>query len=270
MRTPILGLLVLNSLGCGGGVPLLHEARTLALGDVRVAGGLSANVPIGSTASAITAARNDAAINPNPAPGTDATLAKGALALAAVTPGIAPVIAARVGVGARVEGGLTYTGRAARIDLRRSFDYGQTSLSVGVGITAVFYDSHVTSEQAQLASVDLSSLHGYGADVPLLLGWRSRGGVYMAWGGLRAGWEHDQISTLTSEPVPMLPGEPPGLSATRLYGGAVAGVAAGFRHIHAALEIDVSYQSISGAFEANQVTVSGLSAAPAGALWWTF
>jgi hypothetical protein len=237
---------------------------------VRATGGVSANVPLGGAASAITSAKNDAVGNPTPAPGTDATLAKGALVLAAVTPGIAPVVAARVGVGARFEGGITYTGRAARIDMRRSFDYGKTSLSVGAGMTAVFYDSHVTSEQAQLASVDLSSLHGYGADVPILIGWESRAGVYMAWVGARAGWEHDAISTLTSEPVPMLPGEPIGLSANRFYGAAVAGVAGGFRHVHVALELDLAYQTIRGTFNANEVTVSGLSAAPAGAVWWTF
>ena len=255
----------------------MHEARALPLGDVRVAGGMSANVPLGSSASAITAAKNDAVSNPSPSPGTDATLAKGALVLAAVTPGVAPVVAARVGVGARFEGGITYTGRAARIDMRRSFDYGKTSLSVGAGMTAVFYDSHVTSEQDQLATVDLSSLHGYGVDVPVLVGWESRGGIFIAWGGARAGWEHYEISPISTAPPLMLASGDASqaasffpLSANRYYGALVAGVAGGFRHVHVALEIDVAYQSITGSFDGSEVTVSGLSAAPAGAVWWTF
>jgi hypothetical protein len=61
-----------------------------------------------------------------------------------------------------------------------------------------------------------------------------------------------------------------GLSATRFYAGGVAGVAGGFRHVHVAFEIDAAYQTISGAFNANQVTVSGVSVTPAGGVWWTF
>jgi len=84
------------------------------------------------------------------------------------------------------------------------------------------------------------------------------------------GWEHDEISTLTSEPRPDLPGGPINLSATRFYGGAVAGIAGGFRHVHAAVEVDLAYQTISGTFNATQVTVTGLSVAPACAAWWSF
>jgi hypothetical protein len=248
----------------------------LSRGDVRMTGGLSANVPLGQAASALSAAKSDGPVNPSPTPGSDATLAKGALVLAAVTPGIAPVIAGRVGIGGRFEGGITYTGRAVRIDMRRSFDFGRASLSVGGGITAVFYDSKVTEQQAQLALVDLSSLHGYGADVPVLFGWQSRSGLFMVWGGARLGWEHDEISPIDTAPPLMLPAAAAdmaasfyGLYANRYYGGAVAGIAGGFRHVHVALEMEAAYQTITGSFNANSVTVSGLSATPAGAVWWT-
>jgi hypothetical protein len=262
---------------CGGGVPLLHEARTLPRGDVRMTGGVSANFPVGNASGALNAAKSDAATNPSPAPGSDATLAKGALVLAAVTPGIAPVVAARVGVGAHFEGGITYTGRALRIDMRRSFDFGRASLSVGAGMTAVFYDSKVTSEQAQLAAVDMTSLHGYGADVPVLWGWESRTGLYMVWAGARGGWEHDVISPINTAPPLMLSAGSIDeaatffpLSADRFYGGAVAGLAGGFRHVHVALEVEAAYQTIHGTFNGNEVTVSGPSVTPAGAMWWTF
>ncbi len=264
-----LPALLLALTGCGGALPLLHPARTLPSGEVRAATGLSGNFAVGSLADSLTAARNDAATNPNVpgTPGSDPTFARGALVSAAVAPGLAPFVGARVGVGARAEGGLAYTGRGARIDLRRSFDFGQWSVSVGAGGNAAFYGA---LQSGTLPYVDLTSLRGYGADVPLLLGWESSAGLYMVWMGARGGWEHDEIATLTSEPRPMLPTEPIRLSATRFYAGGVLGAAVGFRHVHVALELDVAYQTLSGAYNANQVDVNGATVAPATALWWDF
>ena len=64
--------------------------------------------------------------------------------------------------------------------------------------------------------------------------------------------------------------QPMTLSSDRFYGGGVVGIAAGFRHVHAALELDVAYQSVEGTFDGTTVTIQGVSLAPAGALWWTF
>jgi hypothetical protein len=264
-------LLALGALsGCGGGMPLLHPARTLPPGEVRAATGVSGNFALGGLADSLTAARNDAATNPNVpgTPGSDPTYAKGALVSAAVGPGIAPFVSARVGIGAEAEGGVSYTGRGVRIDLRRSFDLDRRwSISIGAGGSAAFYGSQ---QGGDLPAVDLGSLHGYGADVPLLAGWQSRDDLYMAWFGPRGGWEHVEISTLTSEPRPPLPSEPISLSANRFYAGGVAGAAVGFRHVHVAIEVDVGYQTVSGTYNATQVTVNGVSATPATALWWTF
>jgi hypothetical protein len=257
-RVAFFGPVALALTGCGAGVPLLVPARALPKGVVAAAAGLSGNVPLGSMANDLNVARNEAATSPG-IPG-DASYAKGALVAAAATPGLAPVVAARVGVGGRWEGGITYTGRAARIDMRRSFDFGAYSFSAGAGLDVPFYGTGVGSE---LPNVDLSFLHGYGADVPLLFGWQSDAGLYKLWVGARAGFEYDAISALTSESVPSV-------SATRYYGGGLAGIAAGFRHLHVALEIDFAYQTITGSFNGTEVTVSGLSAAPAGAMWVTF
>ena len=60
------------------------------------------------------------------------------------------------------------------------------------------------------------------------------------------------------------------LSATRFWGGAVVGVAVGFRHLYVALELDASYASVTGNYNATQVQVSGITLAPASALWWRF
>ena len=257
--------------GCGGGTPLLHPARTLKAGDLRAATGVSANVAVGSLADDLRNARDIAAADPTApgAPGTNPGYAKGALVSAAVAPGLAPFVAARVGAGNAFEGGLGYTGRAVRADMRRGFDLDRHwTISLGLGASAALYGRQ---QGTDLPNVDLGALHGYGADLPVMIGWESSGGLYMAWLGLRGGFEHDVVETVTSEPKAVTIGTPPiHLDATRGWGGGIFGVATGFRHVHVALELDVAYQVVTGSYNSNDVTVKGLTIAPATALWWTF
>jgi hypothetical protein len=267
LGSALLGALLLGPTGCAGGSPLLHPARTLDTGEVRAAAGVSANVAAGSIAEDLRNAREEAARSgaaPG-APGTDPVYAKGALVAAAVAPGLAPFVAARVGAGNRFEGGIAYTGRGVRIDMRRSFDKDDVSFSAGAGLTAAFYGR---AQGTELPNVDLGSLHGYGADVPLLVGWRSAAGLYQVWGGARGGFEHDTIEFLTTEPVSG--NQLYALSATRWWAGGVVGVATGFRHVHVALELNVAYGTITGQYNDTHVTTAGASIAPASALWWTF
>ena len=258
--------------GCGGGTPLLHPARTLPSGEVRVAGGLSGNLVPGGLSNDLRAARERAANDPNGvpgAPGTNADYAKGALVAAAMAPGIAPFVGARVGLGNAFEGGLAYTGRAVRVDVRKSFDAKETSLSIGIGGTAALYGRD--AGQNDLPSVDLSALKGYGADIPVLVGWQSQGGLYRVWGGARGGFERDSVGRLSSEPRDPPPGVPAlTLDATRFYAGGVVGLATGLRHVHVALELQVAYQTASGTYNGTSVSVSGISISPATALLWTF
>jgi hypothetical protein len=256
--------------GCGGGSPLLHPARTLPTGDFRLATGVSANVATGPLAGDLRRAREIAERDPTApgAPGSSPDYSKGALVAAAVAPGLAPFVGARVGIGDRFEGGLAYTGRAVRGDVRRSFDAGRWSLSLGGALSAALYGRQQGSD---LPNVDLGALHGYGADVPVIAGWESDGGLYMAWFGARGGFEHDVVETLTSEPKSVtIGGSPIHLDATRFWGGGLVGVATGFNHVHVALEMDVAWQTVSGSYNASHVNVRGLSLAPATALWWTF
>jgi hypothetical protein len=250
-------------------VPLLYPARTLATGDVRAASGVSGNFAVGSLANAVSAAR---AVDENGAPVSgpaSKTFTEGALVSAAVAPGLAPYAAARVGIGERFEGGIAYTGRAGRIDVRRSFDWNDVSLSIGVGATVPIYGDSYTST---LSAIDLTYVHGYGADIPVLIGWQSTARIYMVWAGARFGFDHVDVSGLSTEPGTFTPTD--SLSGDRLYAAGVVGMAAGFRHIHAALELDAAYQTVNGSFaEATTVTnasVSGVSLVPAGALWFTF
>ena len=82
----------------------------------------------------------------------------------------------------------------------------------GGGVSAPFYGRQ---QGEPLPNVDLSSLRGYGADVPVLIGWASSAGIYQGWFGVRGGFEYDSIENLTSEPKAVTLGIPPiGLSAT--------------------------------------------------------
>src|SRR6185312_3154976 len=100
--------------------------QTLPQGQITAEAGFSANVAIGDFSSAISAAEADPAGSGGPPPNasSDPTFAKGAVVQAAVGPAIAPYAGARVGIGQQFEGGLVYTGRAVRADVRRSFDFG--------------------------------------------------------------------------------------------------------------------------------------------------
>jgi hypothetical protein len=263
--------LIAPAAGCGGGLPLLHPARTLPQGEVRAAAGFSGNIAVGGFNGALRNAANDAAAQQAASGPTapDATFAKGAIVAASVAPGLAPYVAARVGIGAQSEGGIAYTGRGVRIDLRHSFDLSRTwALSVGAGGSAVLYGQQ---QGSPLPDVDLGALHGYGADVPFLVGYQSDGDLYMVWAGARAGWEHVDISNLTSVPNGVALGPTPfSLSATRFWGGGLLGLAVGFRHVHVAMELDASYATIDGQFGTAHATVAGVTVAPSTALWWDF
>jgi hypothetical protein len=255
--------------GCAGGGPLLYPAKTMAKGEVRAAAGLSGEAIAANYASALEGARNEAA-GSNTQP-TDAAYARGALVAAAVNPGVAPFLAARVGLGHDFEAGLAYTGRSAHLDVRHSFNFGDGdawAASIGVGGTAALYGR---LQGTSVPGVDPSQLKGWGADLPVLVGYSATDNLYMVWFGARAGWEHDVIQQLTTDAASGAGFFPPvSLRADRFWGGPVLGAAAGFRHIHIAFEVDATYETILGTFGTTSATVSGIAIVPAGALWWDF
>jgi hypothetical protein len=256
--------------GCGAGLPLLHPAQTLPPGEVRAAAGMSASVAAGGLSDALRSATNEAAASAGGtgSGGADETYARGALVAASVTPGLAPLVGARVGLGSQFEAGLAYTGRSVRADARRAFGLSQHwALSVGAGGTAVLYGRQAGDV---LPNVDLGQLHGWGADLPVLVGYESDGGLYMVWAGARGGWEHVDIGQVTSVPSGSAMPASVSLSATRFWAGGLLGVAAGFRHVHVALEIDIAYASVAGDYLGVHASVAGLALTPAGCLWWDF
>jgi hypothetical protein len=259
-------VLALLSMHCGGGLPVLHPARTLPVGALRAGAGFAGNAATGGLSDALGGARGEAAAHPNvPGAGVDETFARGALVAASIAPGLSPVVAARAGVGSQSEGGIAYTGRMVRIDMRRSFDLtSHWALSVGAGGSAAL---HGHQDGGALPNIDLAALHGWAADLPLLIGYQSDGDLYMLWVGARAGYEHVEVSDVSMQPSS---GPPNTLTATRFWSGGLLGAAVGFRHIHVAMELDVSYASIEGAFDQMHAHVDGMTLTPSTALWWTF
>lgn len=272
------------SVGCAGGGPLLHPAQVLPAGEVRASTGFSGQAGLGGLSSAMRDARAQLALSgatgqgspegPVPssaAPTTDpraVAYAKGALVAASVAPGLAPFVAARVGIDGDFEGGLAYTGRGVRLDGRRAFELARgVALSAGVGGSAAFYGR---SDAGPLPGLDLGELRGYGADVPVLVGWVSEAGLYRVWAGVRGGYERVTVSRLTAEPKLGFPAGPAELEADRFHGGGLVGLAAGFRRVHVAMELDAAYQSVSGRFGGASARIQGVSLTPATALWITF
>lgn len=259
--------------GCGGASPLLHPAQVLPTGEVRGEAGIAARAVVGNLGDALRNATNAAAAanGQGTTPVIDQTYAQGALVAAAMAPDLSPVAGARVGVGAGFEGGLVYTGRGARADLRRAFPLGKKptpwALSIGVGLSAAFSGRQTHT----LTGVDDANLFGFGGDVPVLVGYKSTAGLYYVWIGARFSYEHDTIQPRNSEAVP--PGAQstaPQLVGDRFAVGGLLGLAIGFRHIHVAIELEADYAAITGTFGGVTGRVDGLSLTPATALWWDF
>jgi hypothetical protein len=145
---------------------------------------------------------------------------------------------------------------------------GRWALSVGAAGSAALYGHQ---DGTELPDVDLGQMHGVGADVPILLGYQSDADLYMLWLGARGGWEHVDISAVTSEPgaAPLGPA-PISLSATRWWAGGLVGAAVGFRHVHVAMELDVDYATIAGSYNQTHAQVDGVLLTPGTALWWKF
>lgn len=242
-RVALLALLTSAALGCGGGAPLFHPAHVLRPGKVSAGAGMSGQVEI-------LAPRASPPADPQSAARLDTLI---------IAPGVAPWVGARMGIAGDNEGGLTYTGRALRLDGRHAFTFGALTLSLGLGASAV-------SAVRPGDGADGAQVFGGGLDLPLLLGVRSASDLYAFWIGPRAGLE------LLSGKVPALDGTP-GLADARgrhLFAGLVMGLRVGFRHVHAALELSAAYHRADGRIGAAELGLSQVSLTPGAALVFSF
>lgn len=241
----------LASAGCGGGAPLLHPAHTLNPGDVTMGAGMSGRVAL---------------LPPDAPTGADAPEAiAGAAALEDLTvaPAIAPWVAGRIGFEGSNEAGLTYAGRAIRLDGRHAFALGTPTLSVGLG-------GSVLVARRPGSSADERSVFGGGLDVPVIIGVTSTSDIYSLWGGVRGGFE---LLRGAIRGAPELGGDLPveeAFSGHHVHAGFVAGIRVGFRHVHVALEVDGAYHVAGGTIGERTVRIEQLSLTPAGALIISF
>lgn len=239
---------LLAGVACGGGVPLMHGAHPLASGHVRIGAGLSASLTASEAAEVVTGAVVDG----------DA----GALQAAAAPAGLAPWLGGRMGFGGGYDAGLTYTGRVIRLDGRRSFSLGDggMALSLGLGASGVLPKRH---DDLGLRT------GGFGADLPIVLGYRGSGGRYALWLGLRGGAEilngqRERVQDAGLDPLAPLPSD--ALEAWHAQGGGLLGFRIGVGRIDAIFELGGAMHFARGSLGEVEIEVRRFAVSPATAL----
>jgi len=269
---------------CGGAGPLLHPAHVLPLGRVSAGVGASGQFVFGGGESSVDRVSVPPG-SPVASSNAERVYLEGAVSRAALAPGVAPWAGARAGLGGSNEGGLTYTGRAARIDARHAFGDDTVAVSLGVGASAVLMHPGSNSDLPPPGSAvpagrfsgrsDDIAATGWGFDVPVIVGWRSSASIVEAWAGVRAGVERVAGDLETQSSVGAQGRA--SVTAFRKYGGGLVGAAIGLKPFAVALELDVAYQGVSGTatFPASaggvpeshvDGTLSGVTLAPSGAI----
>jgi hypothetical protein len=240
----------------------LHGAHPLRERETSVGAGFSGTFATGDPATLRSRVAQTASANS--APGDPAELARATAVLLTMAPAVAPWVSARLGLQGNNEVGLTYSGRAAGFDARHAFVDDAWALSVGLGASWI---GTAPSDQPSASNVTLD-WRSAGVDVPILVGWRSTAGVVSLWAGARAGFErvagHGVLYTSADQ------SSSGNLDLARVYGGGVVGLGFGFRHLHGTLELDATYQNVSGSVGAFDVRVRGVTLAPAAGLVATF
>lgn len=264
---------------CGGSAPLLHSAHVLPVNTVSAGAGVSRQFASNALEATIDGGRA-AAAEPLDDPDVRRRYAEGVLARSLIAPGTSPWIGARVGLPSNLEAGLTYVGRSVRLDGRYALMQEPTwAVSVGVGASALLFspDSSAPSPQALApasagAEFDLNAT-GFGADLPLLVGYQSVGGFFEAWAGLRAGFEMLSGSLRTNSADPGSPRLD--ASGRQFWAGGLIGLSLGVPPVWFRFELATTAHRLSGSVEpadggseafSSDVDVAAWTFAPAGAL----
>ena len=176
-----LALLGLCATGCGGAAPLMHTAHALPEDEVTVGAGFSGSINVAS---------------PELGPENEA---EAAVEEGSVSPGFAPWVGGRLGLGGEYDAGLLYTARSIRADLRRSFPFGEDdSLAFSVGLGA----SGLLPKRRDDLGVRIG---GFGGDIPFLFGYRSDADIYSFYLGPRLGIEYLNGQRDLPPPIPSTP-----------------------------------------------------------------
>jgi hypothetical protein len=250
--------------GCGGGAPLLHPAQTLPPDTVSFGAGLSGQFASSGVEETIDRGRA-AAAGPLADVATATAYAAGVLTEALIAPGISPWVAGRVGLPASLEAGLTYTGRTLRLDGRHAISLkNDWALSVGVGASAVLLSpdsspiNDTTAESPPGPSEAEFGLDasGWGADIPILLGYQPLDGFVDVWFGARAGYEH--VSGELSSNVDDAAAQHFDAEGSRLWAGTLAGFSLGIPPLWFRFELAGTFHHLAG-----RVTSPGAGTSPA-------
>jgi len=237
--------------------------------------GISNNFVLGGADDSIESARQTTVPAGVPEPRDQQQYAEGAIVHTLVAPGLAPWVGARVGIGYGTEAGLTYTGRAARVDGRYALSNERTALSFGLGASGIL--SHPSSDSSGsrpgttrgVPGVDASGVTGWGLDVPIIAGYRSDAELVQIWGGIRGGYERIFGELLLRASLDPQEESAADLSAHRWFAGGLVGLAVGVRPLWVGVELDFAYQRFGGELEwagTRTVAVEGFTLAPTGAL----
>jgi hypothetical protein len=253
-RTPTrrgsgLPLCALFLAACGGGAPLLHPAHVLPLNTVSFGAGVSGQFASDAAEARIDAGRL-AATQSLSDPQIAKRYAEGVLSQALLAPGLSPWVGARVGLPWRTEAGLTYTGRNIRLDGRHMLALGEVwALSFGVGASALFLspdspdsDTPATDGSPGEAAFDLSA-SGWGADIPVVVGYEAVNGFLDVWAGARAGFERINGDIRPSGGDPSVRIEAEG---QRWWGGALAGFSLGVAPLWLRFELATTFHQVTG------------------------
>ena len=268
----------------------MHPAHALPQSRVSMGAGVSNQFVVGDANQAIERARLAASptgsgINPVE---RDREFITGAVAQTLAAPGLAPWVGARAGLGFTTDAGVTYTGRALRIDGRHAFESGDTALSIGAGASGVLArPSHdqptdplpgqdepaprlggSIDPSGEIPGLDAGDVSGFGFDVPVIVGMRSDAELFQLWIGARGGYERLSGELLMAlDPVAEV--ETASLRASRWYMGGLIGIAVGVRPIRVAVELDASYQRFEGELERPgnaRAKLDGVTLTPTGAV----
>jgi len=261
----------------------MHPAHALPAGRVTMGAGVSNNFVLGDADRSIEEAR--AATQPLGAisePSAQQTYAAGAIAHTLGAPGLAPWVGARAGIGYTSDAGLTYTGRTVRADARHAFQNEKLALSAGGGLSGVLArpgeDTPGSSGGRQLGAapgssaipgLDARGVTGWGADVPVIVGYRSDAELVQVYGGARGGYERltGEIRLNVDPNAQTI--QTAQLSASRWYVGGLLGVAVGVRPIWAVVELAANYMRFEGELDwqdTGPVKLDGVTLQPSGAV----
>ncbi len=116
--------------------------------------------------------------------------------------------------------------------------------------------------------MSLTSLHGYGLELPVIFGYRTSADVVRLWVGVRAGFERDSFNVaLVEAPDTQVGGSG---DATRFWGGGLVGFSVGLAPIEVRVEVDAAYERAHGKLlsSGSELTgdVAGFSLTPAMAI----